>query len=126
MNIVLDIFVIGIACFAAFLVYAFTEQAVRHMQFGISPRAIAAAVAMLSFLAITGLGRGVALLLLIPYAALGLSLVILYLMALFGIKTNAQSPFSNKHWLQTLHNIALSCGKLIRRALETILKSLPR
>jgi hypothetical protein len=85
MNVVFDILVIVVACFAAYLVYRVAEQTLRHLGLR-TPGAIAFAVALLTLLAVVNLGKGVVLLLLIPYAALGISLVVLFLLSFYGVK----------------------------------------
>ena len=94
MNIAVDVLVIGVACFAAYLVYVLAAQALRNFSVFNTRKAIPFAVSMLTFLSIVELGRGIILLLLIPYAALGITLVALYLLCLFAGNANGKR-FSN-------------------------------
>lgn len=85
MTTIINIAVIAVACLAASLTYVAAEQVMNRLSLG-SPRVISFVVAMLTFLAILELGKGIILLLLIPYAALVLTLVALYLSRFFNTK----------------------------------------
>lgn len=114
MNIVVNVLVIGIACFAAYLVYVLAAQALRNFSLFNSRRAVPFAVAMLTFLSIEELGRGIILLLLIPYAALGITLVLLYLICLFAATTNGKKLPTVGCWYQAFRRIGRACVRRIR------------
>ena len=126
MNTIIYMLVVVIACFAAYLVYVVAEPALKHFGFVKNIRVIAFVVAMVTLLAILDLGSGVVALLLIPYAALGIALVVLFLMGLLGTKTNWQYHNRNQHWQQSVRKIMLDCSRSVRRVLESILHRLPR
>jgi hypothetical protein len=90
------------------------EPALKDFSLFNSRKAIPFAVAMLTLLSIVELGRGVLLLLLIPYAALGIMLVVLYLMCLFAAKTNGKCLSEAQHCLRSLHKAFGSCMRRIR------------
>ena len=117
MKVTFDIFVIVVACFAAYLVYVLTEQAFRKFSAVHSPKPIAFAVSMLTLLAIVELGRGVVVLLLMPYAALGMALVALYLLRLFAGKTHWKTLRALQQYLQSLRRTVQT---LIRRTREQV------
>ena len=85
MTTIIYLVVIVVACFAAYLVYMAAEKAMRHISLG-PPKILSFAVAMMSLLAILELGRGIILLILIPYAALGIALLTLYLLSFYRIR----------------------------------------
>lgn len=87
MTTIIDMAVIVFACVAAYLAYAAAEHTLHHLNLG-APRAVSLAVAMLTFLAVLELGKGIIILLLIPYAALGLALLVLYFWSFY----NARMP----------------------------------
>lgn len=114
MNIAADVLVIGVACFAAYLVYVVAEQALKDFRLFNSRKAIPFAVAMLTLLSIVELGRGIILLLLIPYAALEITLVILYLMCLFAAKTNGKRLPTVGVWYQGFGRVGRACVRRMR------------
>ena len=73
----MHILLIPIAGAAALLAYAVSHRVIKTLTTVGSPRLIAAIVALLSGISILSLGDGVIALILIPYAALGLSLLFL-------------------------------------------------
>ncbi len=114
MKTVLDIMVIAVACFAAGLVYVVAQQLLEELNLVNAPKFISFAVAMLSLLAIVELGRGVVFLLLIPYAALGLSLVVLYIISLFPGTTNNKNRRPIKCCCQSFERILRTCIRRIQ------------
>jgi ABC-type uncharacterized transport system permease subunit len=126
MKTVLDIIVIAAACFAACLVYVLAQHSLRKFNLVNSSRAISFAVAMLTLLAIVELGRGIVLLLLIPYAALGMTLVVLYLWECFRTTKNRTVSRGGNQVHQFLRKTALASAKQMRRTLDSITRSLPR
>src|SRR5437867_4086937 len=85
MMIPLDILVAAVSCFAAYLVYVVAEAALKSFNAFQLPRALAFVVSMLTLLAMVALGRAIIVLLLIPYAVLGVVLVGLYLTRFFAV-----------------------------------------
>lgn len=90
MKMIIDILVIAVASFAAYLVYMVAERAFRNFGGFNSPKLIAGIVAILTLLAIVDLGKGVVMLLLIPYAALGITLVALCLLSFLANQQNTR------------------------------------
>jgi hypothetical protein len=115
MNIAVNVLVIGVACFAAYLVYVVAERAMKNFSPLNSRRVIPFAVALLTLLSIVELGRGIILLLLIPYAALGITLVVLYSMRLLAAKTKGKKFSMAKYWPRSLHTV---CRAYMRRIRE--------
>jgi hypothetical protein len=114
MNIVVDVLVVGIGCFAAYLVYLVAEQALKNFSLMNSRKVIPLLVAMLTLLSIVELGRGIVLLLLIPYAALGITLAALYLMCLFANKTNGKRFSKVECFHGSLQQACRACLRQIR------------
>lgn len=78
----MDIMLIVALC-AAVLTFVLSGQALSQQSFMRFPWVIAAAVAVLVFLSLRHLGEGWATAILIPYAALGLTLLLLLLLKPF-------------------------------------------
>jgi len=102
MMIPLDIVIVAVACFAAYLVYVVAEQALKSLSAFQSPKAVAYVVSMLTLLAIVALGRAIVVLLLIPYAVLGVVLVGLYLMRFFAVRSTGQISPTLKSYYQSV------------------------
>lgn len=125
MRIVIDIIVTATACFAAYLVYVVADQILRQLNWA-PPRIIPLVIAMLTLLAVLELGKGIVFFLLIPYAALGIALLVLYLAGL--VRTTAYWTVSRRgnRLRQSVQNFSLACARKARRTLDAILRSLPR
>lgn len=76
----MNLLILPIAGAATILTYAVSQQVLKTFTAFGPPRLIAAVVALLSGLNLLSLGDGVVTLILIPYAALGLSLLVLVLL----------------------------------------------
>jgi hypothetical protein len=114
MMIPLDILVVLVACFAAFLVYAVAKPALKSFSTFQSPRAVAFVVSMLTLLAMVTLGGAIVFLLLIPYAVLGAVLVGLYLMRFFDVPSTKQIPPTLKSCYQSVRRAGRACAKRIQ------------
>jgi len=94
----MQLLVILIAVAATILTYAASYHVLKTHTELEPARPIAAAVALLSGLSLLILGDSVVVLILIPYAALGISLLLLPLLKWFRHGKQAQDP---KGWLHT-------------------------
>jgi hypothetical protein len=105
MKALLDILTVMVACVAAYLVYIVSEPAFRNLASFKLPKILVWCISILTLLAILELGRGVVMILLIPYAALGIGLVVLLLVNLFvrnGIPAPPQVIASCMRTLRTV------------------------
>lgn len=116
----LDLLVAAVACFAAYLVYTVAEPALKSFNVFQSPRAVAFAVSMLTLLAIVALGRVIVVLLLIPYAALGVVLVGLYLMRLFATRSATHKPLSFESYCHEVKKAGCAVGRRIQQELDRL------
>jgi hypothetical protein len=114
MMIPLDILVVAVAGFAAYLVYVIAKPALQSFNAFQSPRAVAFVVSMLTLLAIVALGRAIILLLLIPYAVLGVVLVGMYLTRFFAVRSTGPIPPTLKPYCQSVRRAGRACAKRIQ------------
>lgn len=115
-----DILVIGVACFAAYLVYGISEAALKQFSALQLPKIIPLAVSLLTLMAIVELGRGIVLLLLIPYAALGLALVVLYFMGRCASRSNSRAATMLISCVQFLQRTLRACARRVQEVVKEL------
>lgn len=116
----LDILMIAVACFAAYLVYTITEPVLRRISTFQATKAVAFAVSMLTLLAIVALGRASMLLLLVPFAALGIALVGLYSLRYFAARSASHKPPAFESYYHEVKKAGCAVARRIQQELDRL------
>ena len=118
--IALDILVTAVGCCAAYLVYVVSEQALRNSSLFASRKAIAFVISMLTLLAIVALGKAMVFLLLIPFAVLGVALVVFSLIHHLGVIKNLETRHAVQSSFEALRKSARDFVRSIQKAVSDL------